>query len=143
MDVLVFLIRNGTRVASREGILMGVWGPETFVNDEALTLAMSRLRSALGDDAKNPTFIETIPKRGYRLVVRPAAIGTDGRTASPSTDGQSMGTTAEQVRSPAERTRRVFRASGLRVAGVAVLVLLLLIVTALFIAVRIEYAALG
>ncbi len=51
----------------KEKIIRAVW-PDTFVTDEVLTNAISELRKAFGDDAKNPTFIQTLPRRGYRLI---------------------------------------------------------------------------
>ena len=46
-----------------------MWG-DTFVTDDVLTRCISELRKALEDDAKEPRVIQTIPKRGYRLLVK-------------------------------------------------------------------------
>jgi DNA-binding winged helix-turn-helix (wHTH) protein/Flp pilus assembly protein TadD len=67
MDVLVALVRAGGRVVTRDELLSAVW-PGVVVGDEALTQAIIKLRRALGDDSRSPRYIETIPKRGYRLV---------------------------------------------------------------------------
>jgi DNA-binding winged helix-turn-helix (wHTH) protein len=75
MQLLAFLAEHPGKVLSRRQILDSVW-EGTFVGDEALTYAMTELRRALEDDAKDPRFIETIPKRGYRLIApvsRPTA----------------------------------------------------------------------
>jgi adenylate cyclase len=58
--------RPGTAV-SRDELLAAVW-PGVIVGDDALTQAIIKLRKALGDDAHKPTYIETISKRGYRLI---------------------------------------------------------------------------
>ncbi len=67
MDVLVLLLRNRGRVVPRSEFLDAVW-PGVVVGDEALSQAVIKLRRALRDDARSPRYIETIPKRGYRLI---------------------------------------------------------------------------
>ena len=67
MDVLVCLARNPGDVVSRETLIDAVW-PEVFISESVLTRAIAGLRRALGDDARRPRFIETIAKRGYRLI---------------------------------------------------------------------------
>ncbi|MEM7586403.1 MAG: winged helix-turn-helix domain-containing protein [Acidobacteriota bacterium] len=65
-QLLLFLLGNAGHVATKDEIIDGVWGTR-FVADSALTRAVAELRRALGDDAHHPSYIETIPKRGYRL----------------------------------------------------------------------------
>jgi TolB-like protein/DNA-binding winged helix-turn-helix (wHTH) protein/Tfp pilus assembly protein PilF len=67
MDVLVFLAQHAGEVLSREAIIDAVWA-EDFVGEGVLRRAITVLRDALGDDARNPSYIETISKRGYRLI---------------------------------------------------------------------------
>jgi len=67
MEVLCLLAAAGGEVVSRQYLLQAVW-PGTVVNEEVLTRVISDLRRALGDERSRPRFIETIPKRGYRLV---------------------------------------------------------------------------
>ena len=71
MDVLVRLAQTPGDVVSREALIDAVW-PEVFISESVLTRAIAGLRRALGDDARNPRFIETISKRGYRLIGEPA-----------------------------------------------------------------------
>ncbi|HEY3380191.1 MAG TPA: transcriptional regulator [Vicinamibacterales bacterium] len=72
MDVLLCLAsRHGRTVMKRE-VLDTVWN-DHFVNESALARCIAELRQVLGDNARNPQVIETIPKRGYRLI---APIGT-------------------------------------------------------------------
>jgi len=66
-DVLVFLSKNGGRVIEKQEIFDEVW-KETFVSDNALTKVIKEIRHALEDDAGHPRYIETVPKRGYRLI---------------------------------------------------------------------------
>ena len=72
MRLLVFLAERPAVVTSRAEILEQVWEGRSVV-DETLSRGMSLVRQALGDNAQKPTYIETIPKRGYRLIaaVRP------------------------------------------------------------------------
>lgn len=66
MQVLVCLAERAGDVVSREQILEAVW-EDRFVSDEVLTVAIQKLRRALGDDAKDPRFVQTVPGKGYRL----------------------------------------------------------------------------
>jgi DNA-binding winged helix-turn-helix (wHTH) protein/Tol biopolymer transport system component len=67
MEVLVYLAQNQRVVVSKEQLMRVVW-PDTFVTDDVLIRCISELRRALEDDPKEPSLIETIPKRGYRLL---------------------------------------------------------------------------
>jgi len=67
LEVLVYLAQHSGEVLSRENILGGVWAG-TFVTDEVLTYSISELRKAFEDDAKNPKVIQTIHRKGYRLI---------------------------------------------------------------------------
>ena len=67
MDVLVYLAQHTGDVLPKDRIIQAVW-PDTFVTDDVLTHAVSELRKAFADDPHNPAVIQTLPKRGYRLV---------------------------------------------------------------------------
>jgi adenylate cyclase len=67
MQVLALLAHRAGQVVSKQEILTDVW-EGTFVSDEVLPNAIWELRKALGDDAKKPRFIQTLPKKGYRLI---------------------------------------------------------------------------
>jgi len=88
MDVLVCLALRPNEVVTREELLDLVW-EGNVVADEQLTRAISELRHAFNDEPGNPAFIETIPKRGYRLIreVRAVEYGSGDAnrvSASPS-----------------------------------------------------------
>jgi TolB-like protein len=69
-QVLAALMERPGEIVTREELRRRLWSPDTLVDFEvALNSAVSRLRDALGDSANSPSFIETIPKRGYRFVV--------------------------------------------------------------------------
>jgi len=67
MEVLMVLAARAGQVVSREELLAAVW-PGVVVGDEALTQSIIKLRRALGDNPRSPSYIETISKRGYRLI---------------------------------------------------------------------------
>lgn len=69
MDVLVYLAAHAGKVVPKEELLAVVWGG-AFVEEGALPQAVHSLRKVLGDDARQPRYIQTIPKRGYRMVAR-------------------------------------------------------------------------
>jgi TolB-like protein/Tfp pilus assembly protein PilF len=73
-------------VVSREELLAAVW-PGVVVGDDVLTQSINKLRKALGDKPRSPAYIETISKRGYRLIapVAPA----DGLPAAPGGNGDA------------------------------------------------------
>jgi DNA-binding winged helix-turn-helix (wHTH) protein len=70
MDVLIKLAEQATNLVTRQQLMDEVWGP-SGVSDNTLTRAIADLRSALGDDARQPSYIETIHRRGYRLLQKP------------------------------------------------------------------------
>ncbi|MGC1905421.1 MAG: winged helix-turn-helix domain-containing protein, partial [Candidatus Acidiferrum sp.] len=68
--LLVILLENAGEVVTRDDLRHRIWRDDTFVDfDSSLRVAVGKLREALGDDAENPRYIETIPKRGYRFLV--------------------------------------------------------------------------
>ena len=67
VELLAYLASNSGRVVSRTELLDAVW-PGMVVGEEAITNAVAKLRKALGDDSRAGGLIETIPKRGYRVV---------------------------------------------------------------------------
>lgn len=67
MHVLLCLAQNANEVVTREDLLREVW-KDSFPNDEGLSQAIWKIRAALGDSAKESRFIQTVRKRGYRLI---------------------------------------------------------------------------
>lgn len=82
MEVLVCLAQHAGEPVSKEKLLESVW-PGTFVTDDVLTRAISELRRVFEDDAQQSHVIQTIPKRGYRLVV-PVEHVTEGQASRPT-----------------------------------------------------------
>ena len=67
MEVLLALAGRPSEVIPKKELIQQVWG-DAFVSDEVLTHAIWDLRRAFGDQAADPEFIQTIPKKGYRLI---------------------------------------------------------------------------
>jgi DNA-binding winged helix-turn-helix (wHTH) protein/tetratricopeptide (TPR) repeat protein len=76
MEVLVCLPERAGEVVPRTDLLKAIW-PTTFVTDDALKRCVLALRRAFDDDANKPNVIETIPKRGYRMIAAVAPVSTD------------------------------------------------------------------
>jgi DNA-binding winged helix-turn-helix (wHTH) protein/Tol biopolymer transport system component len=68
-EALAYLIAHGDRAVDRDEIIAAVWH-DVAVTDDSLIHAISVIRRALGDDPAQPSFIETIPRRGYRFVAQ-------------------------------------------------------------------------
>lgn len=107
MDLLVFLAARPGEVLSKDALLDGVWGTEA-ISESALTKTITELRQAFDDPVVQPRVIETIPKRGYRLIA-PVSLPTAPTAPVPAT--------AEVVRSVFSRTRTW----GIALAGLLVI----------------------
>ena len=78
-QILSLLIERQGDVVTREELRHRLWPDDTFVDfDRSLNKAMTKLRSALGDSPESPRYIETLYRRGYRLLV-PVALHTPSR----------------------------------------------------------------
>jgi TolB-like protein/DNA-binding winged helix-turn-helix (wHTH) protein/Tfp pilus assembly protein PilF len=93
MRLLEILLEHPGEVVSREELCSRVWPNENFGDfDLALNIAIGKLRSALGDSAENPRFIETLPKRGYRFIADVSIVDGEPRPKRP---GSASGDLAE------------------------------------------------
>lgn len=131
MQVLLCLAESG-EVVSKDKLMRTVWA-DTFVTDDVLTRSISELRKAFADDARNPQYIQTIPKGGYRLIAHVTGLHNNGNgqlngtapgmpAAPKSTSVSAGGSTAVQIEVSATPPRtRTFR---------RVVLLLLLVIAA-------------
>mgnify|MGYP003586200707 CR=1 FL=1 len=81
-NLLVLLAEHAGKTVSKDEILARVWEGQ-FVAESGMTRCVAELRQALGDDAREPTVLETIPKRGYRLVAPVVFLDEAPRPAAP------------------------------------------------------------
>src|SRR5579863_4558944 len=86
LKLLEILLEHPGEVVTREELRSRVWPNESFGDfDQALNIAIGKLRSALGDSAENARFIETLPKRGYRFIADVSVLDADAPPRRPGT----------------------------------------------------------
>src|SRR5829696_5900124 len=88
-ETLLVLIENHGRIVLKEELMKRLW-PDTFVEEANLTFNIQQLRKALGDNARKPIYVETIPRRGYRFIagveIAPADPPHETASAPSTTD---------------------------------------------------------
>ena len=73
--VLEILLEHPGEIVTREELRTRIWPQESFGDfDQAVNVAIAKLRTALGDSAENPRYIETLPRRGYRFIAEVALV---------------------------------------------------------------------
>ncbi len=84
-QILALLLERPGELVPRDEIRQKLWSEDTFVEfDDGLNTAVRKLRTALGDSADNPRFLETVPRRGYRFIAPVIAVDSAGfRDESP------------------------------------------------------------
>jgi TolB-like protein/DNA-binding winged helix-turn-helix (wHTH) protein/Tfp pilus assembly protein PilF len=98
MKLLEMLLERPGEVVTREELRSRVWTDENFGDfDQAVNIAIAKLRNALGDSAENPRFIETLPKRGYRFIADVSVVDADARPKRPDSAARDLPAT-ESVR---------------------------------------------
>jgi DNA-binding winged helix-turn-helix (wHTH) protein len=86
LQLLELLLRHPGRLVTREEIQQHLWPDGVVVEFEhSVNAAVKRLREALSDSAENPTFIETIPRRGYRFIAPLTEAAPSGPSTPPLT----------------------------------------------------------
>src|SRR5215831_14323101 len=96
-QVLKMLLQHPGEVVSREEIRKKLWPNDTIVEfDHSINAAIKKLRLALGDSAEEPKYVETVARRGYRLMVpvewvgeQPGAPGGEVTAGAPSEPGSA------------------------------------------------------
>src|SRR2546425_5172203 len=66
-DTLLILVENSGRIVEKEELMNRLW-PDSFVEEANLTSNIQQLRKTLSDNARNPIYIETVARRGYRFI---------------------------------------------------------------------------
>jgi TolB-like protein/DNA-binding winged helix-turn-helix (wHTH) protein/Flp pilus assembly protein TadD len=88
-QILTALLERPGEMVAREELIKRLWPAGTFVDFElGLNKAVNRLRESLNDSAEQPRFIETFPKRGYRLVAVVTRNGAGSAEVSPASPAQ-------------------------------------------------------
>jgi TolB-like protein/DNA-binding winged helix-turn-helix (wHTH) protein/Tfp pilus assembly protein PilF len=132
MKLLEILLERPGEVVTREELRSRVWPSESFGDfDQALNIAIGKLRSALGDSAENPRFIETLPKRGYRFIADVSVLDADAPPKRPESVAGDLpvtepGHTLQGIRLAVAPERRLWLTPGVIVALALVLSLSIL-----------------
>jgi TolB-like protein/DNA-binding winged helix-turn-helix (wHTH) protein/Tfp pilus assembly protein PilF len=135
LKLLQILLEHPGEVVTREQLRNRLWANESFGDfDQAVNIAIGKLRSALGDSAENPRYIETFPKRGYRFIAEVSTSDVDGQTgglaeplvSASSLDPAHIETVAEAPKRRQWTARRITLATvlGLGLSALAVLLIL-------------------
>jgi TolB-like protein/Tfp pilus assembly protein PilF len=86
--ILVKLLERPGELVTREALRHELWSDDTYVNfEQSLNAAIKRLRQALLDSPRNPRFVETLARRGYRFV---AAVKFVGAVPNPNAGSQTV-----------------------------------------------------
>jgi DNA-binding winged helix-turn-helix (wHTH) protein len=84
LRVLAILAERGGQAVTREEIQRCLWGENTFVDFErGINFCVNQIRSALGDDAEKPRYVETLPRRGHRFIA-PVTIASSSASIAPA-----------------------------------------------------------
>jgi Tol biopolymer transport system component/DNA-binding winged helix-turn-helix (wHTH) protein len=87
-QVCAILLSRSGELVTREELRQKIWPEDTFVDfDHALNTAVTKIRLALGDDADNPRFVETLPRRGYRFIAPVDKPSAPVPAPTPPTEG--------------------------------------------------------
>lgn len=89
LDVLHHLASRPDRLVTKDELLTAVW-PDVIVSDASIKVCVREIREALDDDAKAPTYIETVHRRGYRFIAKVEAVGG---AAAPGAGAKAQSTT--------------------------------------------------
>jgi len=87
VEILIMLLQRPGEVVTREELQKKLWPADTFVDfEQGLNNSIKRLRAALDDDAGNPHFVETLPRRGYRFIGSVNAVSSKSESSPAAAD---------------------------------------------------------
>ena len=91
LQILIMLLEKSDEVVSRDELRERLWPADTFVDfDHGLNTAINQVRTALGDSAANPKFIQTLPRRGYRFIGPVQIVARERADAGGADNGRSI-----------------------------------------------------
>jgi TolB-like protein/DNA-binding winged helix-turn-helix (wHTH) protein len=99
MQLLLSLARRPGDVVSIDELLGEAW-PDVIVTPDSVYQAVTSLRRLLGDDPKQPAYIATVPRRGYRLIARVDVLGDDHLPGTTVTATQGEAATPQRIAAP-------------------------------------------
>jgi TolB-like protein/DNA-binding winged helix-turn-helix (wHTH) protein/Tfp pilus assembly protein PilF len=126
LQILLLLVEHGGKIVTREEIKSNLWANDTVVDfDHSINATIKSLRRALGDSADNPRYIETLARRGYRLMVPIEYPESEPETAldkDPEQREQSAGQMSAEAARVQRRIKPDWRKTALLVASAVILV---------------------
>ena len=136
LRLLEILLERPGEVITREELRSQIWPNESFGDfDQAVNVAIAKLRGALGDSADNPRYIETLPRRGYRFIADVAVVN---RPIKKLEFAHQLDSSATEERAPLDLTAKVARPQRLpwkqaqKMFGLAIVSVLLILVVWIF-----------
>jgi TolB-like protein/DNA-binding winged helix-turn-helix (wHTH) protein/Flp pilus assembly protein TadD len=104
MDLLMMLVARRGQLVHRDDIVERLWGKDVFVDvDTGVHTAVRKIRRALGDTTEGPTFVETVPGKGYRFIAA-VEVGAHAPRNVPTEPEPAGGSEAGSVASPRTAT---------------------------------------
>ena len=136
LKLLEILLEHPGEVVTREQLRSRIWPNESFGDfDQAVNVAIAKLRGALGDSADNPRYIETLPRRGYRFIAHVAVVNQPankpellGEVATPQVAERDQPEEAGWM----QRPRRLPLRYAWKMLGTAMVLALLILVVWIF-----------
>jgi tetratricopeptide (TPR) repeat protein/DNA-binding winged helix-turn-helix (wHTH) protein len=116
-QVLLYLLEHRERLVTKDELIESIWA-DTAVTDNALEQCLAEIRKVLGDDSRNPRFIKTVPRAGYRFIGGVEVVDTD-KPVPPEFDQISQAPPAAEIANPVRAPQRFSRAAVL-VLGIMV-----------------------
>ena len=110
-QALLTLLERPCEIITREDLCVRLWPDDTHVNyDASVNTAVNKLRRALGDSSDDPVYIETVPKKGYCLLVRPEVSNVSENSQSFEEERRAQGAeAASQIIAVSKRSKFPFR----------------------------------
>lgn len=113
LRLLEILLERPGEVITREELRSRMWPDESFGDfDQAVNVAIAKLRTALGDSADNPRFVETLPRRGYRFIAQVTMSGYAANRPEPVSELKAVTTVPTPVRAEVEVLQPKRRSEG-------------------------------
>ncbi len=126
-QILLMLLKTPGEIVTREALRTALWPADTFVEfDHSLNTAVKKLRQALGDDADNPRFVETLPRKGYKFIAPVQFLEQRGNVP---VEQQPVAATRNEFRNPSfasTQKRQLIWAAA--IGGIAMLAVIALVV---------------
>src|SRR5512138_21011 len=120
-ETLCYLAQRSGRVISKTELVQRLW-PDTFVTEDVLVQCIMEIRRALGDPAKSPHYVQTLPRRGYQFMAPVQVLSAAEAPVLGATEAPVRSPTEAPAQTPGPRSRRrVMAAAGTLLFGAAVI----------------------